>query len=54
MVCVIGCCEDKDIDGILTEASRGGDKFFFTKAKSNPRAADPRTCNDDSKRSRAR
>ena len=42
MVCVIGCCEDKDIDGILTEASRGGDKFFFTKAKSNPRAADPR------------
>ena len=42
MVCVIGCCEDKDIDGILTGASRGGDKFFFTKAKSNPRTADPR------------
>ena len=41
MVCVFGCCEDKDIPTMLEKISLGGDKMIFTRAKSNPRAADP-------------
>ena len=41
MVCIFGCCEDKDVDGMLEMAALGGDKFIFTKARHNPRAADP-------------
>ncbi len=41
MVCVFGCCEDKDISGMLEKAALGGDKIIFTRAKSNPRAMDP-------------
>ncbi|NNF43140.1 MAG: bifunctional folylpolyglutamate synthase/dihydrofolate synthase [Phycisphaerales bacterium] len=41
MVCVFGCCEDKDVAGMLTKAALGGDKIIFTRAKGNPRAADP-------------
>ena len=41
MVCVFGCCEDKDVPGMLERVALGGDKVIFTRAKSNPRAADP-------------
>ena len=41
MVCVFGCCEDKDIPTMLEKISLGGDKMIFTRAKTNPRAADP-------------
>ncbi|MCH2135128.1 MAG: bifunctional folylpolyglutamate synthase/dihydrofolate synthase [Phycisphaerales bacterium] len=43
MICVFGCCEDKDIDGMLEMASLGGDKIVFTKASDQPRAAEPET-----------
>jgi dihydrofolate synthase / folylpolyglutamate synthase len=41
MVCIFGCCEDKDIPAMLEKIALGGDKVIFTRAKSNPRAADP-------------
>lgn len=41
MVCVFGCCEDKDVQAMLEKASLGGDKIIFTRAKGNPRALDP-------------
>ncbi len=41
MVCIFGCCEDKDIRRLLEKVSLGGDKVIFTRAKGNPRAADP-------------
>ncbi len=41
MVCVFGCCEDKDISSMLSKLGLGGDKVIFTRARSNPRAADP-------------
>ncbi|MDY7108104.1 MAG: folylpolyglutamate synthase/dihydrofolate synthase family protein [Planctomycetota bacterium] len=41
MVCVFGCCEDKDVKSMLEKASLGGDKIIFTRAKGNPRALDP-------------
>jgi len=41
MVCVFGCCEDKDVDRMLEKAALGGDKIIFTKARGNPRAMDP-------------
>jgi dihydrofolate synthase/folylpolyglutamate synthase len=41
MVCVFGCCEDKDVHAMLEKVALGGDKVIFTKAKGNPRAADP-------------
>ena len=41
MVCIFGCCEDKDIPAMLDRLSLGGDKVIFTRAKGNARAADP-------------
>jgi len=41
MVCIFGCCEDKDIPALLDKVALGGDKIIFTKAKSNARAANP-------------
>ncbi len=41
MVCVFGCCGDKDIGGLLEKVSLGADKVIFTRASHNPRAADP-------------
>jgi len=41
MVCIFGCCEDKDVAGMLERVALGGDKVIFTRAKTNPRAADP-------------
>jgi len=41
MVCVFGCCEDKDVHAMLEKVALGGDKIIFTRAKGNPRAADP-------------
>lgn len=41
MVCVFGCCEDKDIPAMLEKVALGGDKVIFTRAKGNPRAVDP-------------
>ncbi len=42
MVCVFGCCADKDVNGMLRELSLGADKIIFTKSHDNPRAAEPR------------
>jgi dihydrofolate synthase/folylpolyglutamate synthase len=41
MVCVFGCCQDKDVGAMLDKVNLGADKLIFTKAASNPRAADP-------------
>ncbi|MCH2222909.1 MAG: hypothetical protein MK097_21700, partial [Dechloromonas sp.] len=41
MVVVFGCAADKDVDRTLEQVARMGDKVIFTKAKGNPRAADP-------------
>lgn len=41
MVCIFGCCEDKDIPAMLEKVALGGDKIIFTRAKGTPRAADP-------------
>ncbi len=40
MVVIFGCCEDKDVDGMLRELRYGADKVIFTRIKS-PRSMDP-------------
>jgi len=42
MVCVFGCCQDKDVTGMLNKIALGADKIIFTKAEGNPRAAEPK------------
>jgi dihydrofolate synthase/folylpolyglutamate synthase len=41
MICVFGCCEDKDIPAMLDRLALGGDKVIFTRARATPRAAEP-------------
>ena len=41
MVCIFGCCADKDMGAMLDRVNLGADKVVFTRASSNPRAADP-------------
>jgi len=41
MVCIFGCCEDKDVASMLEKTALGGDKIIFARAKGNPRAMDP-------------
>ena len=41
MICIFGCCEDKDIPEMLKGLTLGGDKVIFTKAKGTPRATPP-------------
>jgi len=41
MVCVFGCCADKDVATMLDRVNLGADKVIFTRAQSNARAADP-------------
>ena len=41
MVVIFGCAADKDVDAMLAEIGRGGDKVIFTRAQGNPRAMDP-------------
>lgn len=41
MVMIFGCAADKDIRGMIEQIATGADKVIFTKAQSNPRAADP-------------
>ncbi len=41
MVCVFGCCQDKDVPEMLDKLNLGADKVIFTRATGNPRAADP-------------
>ncbi|MFG0328924.1 MAG: bifunctional folylpolyglutamate synthase/dihydrofolate synthase [Phycisphaerales bacterium] len=41
LVVIFGCGQDKDIDGMLRAIATGADKIIFTKARNNPRAADP-------------
>ena len=41
MICIFGCCEDKDITALLEKVTLGGDKVIFTRARRTPRAADP-------------
>ena len=40
MVVIFGCCEDKDVDGMLRELQYGADKVVFTRVNS-PRAMFP-------------
>ncbi len=41
MICIFGCCEDKDIPAMLDRLALGGDKVIFTRARGTPRAAEP-------------
>ena len=41
LICIFGCCADKDIPSMLSQLASGGDKVIFTRAKWTPRAADP-------------
>lgn len=41
MVCIFGCCQDKDVKAMLDKVALGADKVIFTRTKTNPRAADP-------------
>lgn len=41
MVCVFGCCADKDVAAMLDRVNLGADKVIFTRAATTPRAADP-------------
>lgn len=41
MICVFGCCSDKDVPGLIDKVNLGADKVIFTRAASNPRSADP-------------
>ena len=41
MVCIFGCCQDKDIPAMLDKVALGADKVIFTRTRTNPRAADP-------------
>jgi dihydrofolate synthase/folylpolyglutamate synthase len=41
MICVFGCCADKDVPTLLDRVNLGADKVIFTRAQSNARAADP-------------
>ncbi len=41
LVLIFGCAQDKDIPGMLKQVSLGADKVIFTRAKANPRAAEP-------------
>jgi dihydrofolate synthase/folylpolyglutamate synthase len=41
MICIFGCCEDKDVDTMLDNLAIGGDKIIFTAAKGQPRAVEP-------------
>jgi dihydrofolate synthase/folylpolyglutamate synthase len=41
MICIFGCCEDKDIPAMLDRLALGGDKVIFTRARATPRAAEP-------------
>ena len=41
MICVFGCCSDKDMGGMVDKLNLGADKVIFTRAANNPRAADP-------------
>ena len=41
MVCVFGCCQDKDVGEMLDRVNLGADKVIFTRAQGNPRAAAP-------------
>lgn len=41
LVMIFGCASDKDVDALLEQVSLSGDKVIFTKARGNPRAADP-------------
>jgi dihydrofolate synthase / folylpolyglutamate synthase len=41
MVCVFGCCADKDMASMLDRVALGADKVIFTRASNTPRAADP-------------
>ena len=41
MVCVFGCCADKDVGEMIDKVNLGADKVIFTRASATPRAADP-------------
>ncbi|MCC7147294.1 MAG: bifunctional folylpolyglutamate synthase/dihydrofolate synthase [Phycisphaeraceae bacterium] len=41
LVLIFGCGQDKDILGMLKQIALGADKVIFTRARANPRAAEP-------------
>ena len=42
LVMIFGCGQDKDVRGMLEQVNLGADKIIFTRAKSNPRAVEPK------------
>ena len=41
MICVFGCCSDKDVPALIDKVNLGADKVIFTRASNTPRSADP-------------
>jgi dihydrofolate synthase/folylpolyglutamate synthase len=41
MVCIFGCCSDKDVAEMIDKVNLGADKVIFTRASATPRATDP-------------
>lgn len=41
MVCIFGCCADKDIGEMIDKVNLGADKVIFTRSANTPRAASP-------------
>ena len=41
MICVFGCCSDKDVPALIDKVNLGADKVIFTRAANTPRSADP-------------
>lgn len=42
LIVIFGCAADKDIDELLKRVALGADKVIFTRARNNPRAAEPK------------
>ena len=41
MVCVFGCCSDKDVAEMIDKVNLGADKVIFTRSANTPRATSP-------------
>ena len=41
MVCIFGCCSDKDVGEMIDKVNLGADKVIFTRSANTPRATSP-------------
>jgi len=41
MVCIFGCCSDKDVAEMIDKVNLGADKVIFTRSANTPRASSP-------------